>query len=109
MAEKENKSVDPGAMAVSRLAGQPPKLTEAATYEEWKNELEFWSEMSGIKDEDQGPIIMMNLPQDCKFGNGLRSSLMGNFKISEVRIKGGLKKVTKFLDDLLGKSSVTKI
>ena len=64
--------------------------------------------MSGIKEEDQGPIVMMNIPQDSKFGNGLRSSLMGNFKISDVRVKGGLEKVIVFLDELLGKSSVTR-
>ena len=96
------------ALAASRLAGQPPRLTEAASYEEWKNELEFWAAMCGVKEEDQGPIVMMNLPQDSKFGNGIRSSLMGNYKLSEVRVEGGLKKVTDFLDQLLGKSSVTR-
>ena len=95
------------ALAASRLAGHPPKLSEATSYEEWKNEVEFWAAMSGIKDEDQGPIIMMNLPQDSKFGNGIRSSLMGNFKIGDVKVVDGLKKVMTFLDGLLGKSSVT--
>ena len=96
------------ALAASRLAGHPPKLSEATSYEEWKNEVEFWAAMSGIKDEDQGPIIMMNLPQDSKFGNGIRSSLMGNFKIGDVKVVDGLKKVMTFLDGLLGKSSVTR-
>ena len=82
-----------GAVAVSKLTYQPPKLNEAMSYDEWKNELEFWSAMCGISAEDQGPIIMMNLPQDCKFGSGLRSSLMGNFKISDVRVSDGLKKL----------------
>lgn len=94
---------------IAKIVCHPPKLEEAATYEEWKKEIAFWSVMSGIEKKDQGPIIMMIVPNDCKFGNGLRSSLMGNFELETVRTDDGLSKVLGFLDDLLGKSAVTKI
>lgn len=98
-----------GAAVISKLIYHPPKLEEATSYEEWKKELCFWSEMSGVEKKDQGPLVMMIIPNECKYGNGLRSSLMGNFDLSEVRTDDGLSKVTGFLDDLLGKSSVTRI
>ena len=109
MPETEKKGSGTEQTVTSKLVCQPPKLQEAASYEEWKTELEFWSEMSGVKTQDQGPIIMMNIPNECKYGNGLRSSLMGSLKLVDVRVTGGLKKVMDHLDELLGKSTVSML
>ena len=53
MPETEKKGSGTEQTVTSKLVCQPPKLQEAASYEEWKTELEFWSEMSGVKTQDQ--------------------------------------------------------
>ena len=83
-----------------------PMLEKAKTFELWKTEVEIWKEVTDIKAEKIGMTLALSLPEECKFGKNIKSSILEKISIAALKGNTGYDKVIQHLDTLLGKDKV---
>ena len=81
----------------------PPLLGKAKSYELWKIELEFWLELTDLDKKSLGITVALSLPEDCKFGKGIKSGVLENVKKDQLKAENGQKHILTYLDEILGK------
>ena len=76
----------------------PPDLKSAKNYECFKNELLLWQSLTSLEITKQAGCIALNLPNDCPFAKDIRTKVMEQLSMAQLRAEDGFDQLVKVLD-----------
>lgn len=79
----------------------PPVMSEDITYEDWKSDVEIWSDVTDLADTKQGGAVFLSLAGNPKAQDTVRAGVTRE----EMKGSDGLEKVLKALDALFKKDA----
>ena len=79
----------------------PPDLKSAKNYECFKNELLLWQSLTSLEPEKQAGCVALNLPNDCPFAKDIRTKVMEQMTVAELKDAKGMDKLIAVLDNEL--------
>ena len=87
------------------LKMNPPQYKKEKGYERYKTELLAWREITDIKDEKQGIVVALSLPENDD--SGIRERVFDELTIEDLKKTEGLNTLTTFMDKHLGKDDLS--
>ena len=86
---------------------QPPNINNFTCYKDFKDKVILWECLIDHKPAKLGLLLANALPDVSKlYGNNLSKSLLKKYLGRQLAVEGGLKLVTDWLDEKLGKNKL---
>ena len=88
---------------VMSLKLNPPDI-QHKSYEQYKQELKAWNQVTDIEDTKCGIAVALSLPENVEYG--IRENVFDQLEVSTLSKKDGLDHLIQFLDTHLGKDEL---
>ena len=75
-------------------------------YELFKKEVKIWEKVTSVKEEARGMHILLNLPNQDKDPDGVKSKILEACDVDSLSSKDGLKNLLDMMDKYLGKDDI---
>ena len=86
-----------------KLNVTPPDLLSCKTLDDYLNIVNAWAKIIDVDEEKKAVMVALNIPEEeCKFGTGIRSSLLKAVPLDKLMAKDGLDLLLKHLKEILG-------
>ena len=93
-------------MATEKSVTHPPAWRDGKSYEIYRKELALWEfGCEGVLDKKKrGPKVVLGMPDSDDLG--IKTNILENLSIGDIEADDGVKKITDYLDKLLGKDEL---